>query len=575
MSMRHAALTGFVVCVFTVNCLSEAGATEFATRPAEHCGRDCLCFVMEKLRVGYTCEEVGARLDHRPIVSLGELTDVAKSFSLHATALSLPVDCLASAWVELLEEDASIAMIVLIGGTGDPAGPGHFMVILECANETLRVFDASTTEIVDIPHASLLETGLPVLLISRRPVGLSCLSARHRFLRSLSFFAGSQFTIVAGCVLCLMTCYQMSVSGFSGLRVQAFGCCRLVAVIQAFGKWLPGLFTSRVLALAGLSVGAMCLIAFGVRRELEPVSTDTKILDLGRVPVGSIQVSEVRLTNRSLFRSVEIDALRPNCSCISTRLETPRIAALGTVSAGIETQVLRAGMNEYVVAVQAHEQSDIAQVRIRYEGFESASLSPAETNVGAIPYGQSYTGFVPIRLRNFIGALSEIQISSSSRLDAGVAVQLSEDSKAGCLNLRFESSGAMPLGKFAWRVIFETSNGSERSFFLMIYGEVVPPMVVDPPAFILSELEDGQLHGSVIVTSRFRDPSGVLPKATSTSGRVSVVEGIGAGQSAIHFVLQVPPLPTPGVCVDVFGSGHENDHIRIPVYYIGTRLAAE
>ena len=455
--------------------LREPGGGAASAQPA--CGRDCAFLVLQRLGCKATLEHIDALLEHRSKVSLAELRRLFEAYGLHCRAVLLTPRNAGRIATLLHEAPAERAAIAALA-TGEPVG--HFVVLQDASDDELVVMDAGPGTQHRVAFGALRETEIPTVLVARQPWG-DALALERRWLPArIVARAATSWWFAAGLGVAALVALGLALGG------------RPAASAARGGVWLARHIAggrSLNAAVALCMIGSAAVAAwYSARLLYDPVSVEPAILDLGRRPVGSQQKVTLRLLNRSFFSSLEVTEVRASCSCLTPRCARPSIAPRGETTVEVDAWIHLAGPAQYILLVNVGRGRHVLRVPVRFEGYQDASLSPAEIALGAFPPGMRWRRSTVLRVTGYKGKPVRLRVAASAGKVAGVRPVLGKDAvlrPGGRILLHVDTLPDAPLGSFTERVVLGSLEDVPKTFVVTVHGAIVEPVGIVPGVVIL------------------------------------------------------------------------------------------
>jgi len=350
------------------------------------CGRDSIHMVCLQLGISADLHAIDSELGRRDIVSFADLRKVLESKGLQCHSVILEQGS-ASGLAATLNDPQHPRCAVAAIGTPDPQIM-HFVAVVDASADQLLLQEDISLNPIPYDIAMAREGGIPLMLVGRDETVHTAFETELWSIKSVLFDASSSLLLTlvlaaAAATLIISWCLSCRLSA----RLLAAAASLVSAVA---GGIKSGMQTHRVAfrygAGAVLLLGTMRFLAL---RELYPLTVATNELELGARAVGSSGNAEIRVINRSLFRSMPLGTVNGSCSCIDIKVENSMIPPGGFATIQVGFMVTAKGLSQHSILIASKDEAQKMTVRLSLHGYDDAKLVPASFNLGDFPQGVS------------------------------------------------------------------------------------------------------------------------------------------------------------------------------------------
>jgi hypothetical protein len=531
------------------------------------CGRDSVYLVLHALGHDVELDDVDRELGYRAEVSLADVRNVLEAHGLYCRSLlvhSSDVDRFADVIHNHGQRRVGIAAL-----PARDAIVTHFAVVVDAGSGGLTIIDATKGDVHQLRLTELQNPGIPVLVVGSDQSLQAPSTRQGPTLRTIALHVASSRIVALGlvCVVAIV-----AVSPFLPFIVRSgFGAKALRSLLHRAVRLRPNALQGRALLGVAISIPICVAVSYVARVELSPLVADAAEVDLGRQPIGSHHTVRLRILNRSLVRTRTIGSIQVSCSCLDPTVHRKGISPGEWSPIDIGVMVHREGRAEYGVLVTDADSAGSVLIKIRFNGFESTSLSPTYFNVGEFPQGASVVRDAAVKVVNYQGhpvpieAVKEGESLGTVDVSSREGATLKED---GVIRLHVRNSSTGPLGPFSEKVLLSTVEDNPRKFFLMVYGELVAPMEIHPRAVILdSHRHPAMSSETVVVQSRFSPLEVTTVSTDSDKINVRGQELPNERECRILVELTAAPLESGVAVLRIATRLPVNETIEIPVYF--------
>lgn len=500
-------VVNLVGLALALHLLAEASASDRrASTVAVKCGRDSAYLACRRLGVPVEPAEIDLAFGRRNEVPMADVRRVLEEKGLHCRCVSMRAGELRRLgdWL-----DSAPSRRAAIAALPSRAGKTwHFALVLAADDESVTLLDAPAGASVSVDVGGFgPAVDIPIVLVGKSEPALDSLAHDLPSLAAALEHALSSRGLTGSIVLAIAIFFASAILKFASsalARVTAASalCLRPLRVVCRW-CWRARLAAGAIAGGAAIAIAVNC---WGLAQR-HSIVIEPGTIDLGRVRIGSQQVVDCGVSNRSA-NPHEIGEIWRSCSCLNVDLSQRHIPPGEKTSLKVSFMVAVAGQAEQIVALTPKDaRSRPARVRITYDAYQAVRLEPVFFNVGEFAGGASTEKLIDLSVEDFEGQAAPFESIEPTGdchvLDAAFSGphELHEGAK---LQVRLTARADAPLCRFAQNFVLTTAGEAPQSFVVAAHGAIVPAIRVEPAAVLVEgpSPRDGANGGSGRLTIR-------------------------------------------------------------------------